>query len=249
MPSSPLWTPAELPNKTLWLDALDSSTLTLNGSKVSQWRDKSGFNRHAVQPLETNQPTYTLDNKPSIYLNGTTDFMTGNVGDTFFTDSISVFFVFKPTIVNPTFQIFTKRLNASNGFALFRIAATNSLGFDLGGFNNRATVNGYDLAVNRDEIINIQRNLINRSVYAGDGLTGSYSSGDQSLINSGNIFRFGTHSPATINYTGFIKEILFINSDLSNQDRARVAGYMAHRWGLQSLLINSHPYKNIAPRR
>ena len=42
-----LWTPAQvLPS--LWLDAADLSSLSMSGSSVTQWRDKSGNARHAT---------------------------------------------------------------------------------------------------------------------------------------------------------------------------------------------------------
>jgi hypothetical protein len=42
-----LWTPAQvLPS--LWLDGADLSTLSMSGSSVTQWRDKSGNARHAT---------------------------------------------------------------------------------------------------------------------------------------------------------------------------------------------------------
>lgn len=34
-------------NLELWLDASNSSTLTLSGSNIIQWQDKSGNSRHA----------------------------------------------------------------------------------------------------------------------------------------------------------------------------------------------------------
>lgn len=42
----------------LWLDAADQSTITLNGSAASQWSDKSGNARNAVQATAVNQPQY-----------------------------------------------------------------------------------------------------------------------------------------------------------------------------------------------
>lgn len=54
----PSWTPAQIPT-ALWLDANDTSTITLNGSTVSQWNDKSGNGRNAVQATAANQPTYS----------------------------------------------------------------------------------------------------------------------------------------------------------------------------------------------
>ncbi len=49
------WTPAQL-STALWLDAADAGTITLNGSTVSQWNDKSGNGRNATQSTAANQP-------------------------------------------------------------------------------------------------------------------------------------------------------------------------------------------------
>ena len=42
-----------------WYDAADSAAVTLNGSTVSEWRDKSGGGRHVSQGTAGSQPTYT----------------------------------------------------------------------------------------------------------------------------------------------------------------------------------------------
>lgn len=53
------WTPAALPNLTLWLEPADLNTVTFNGqtASISQWADKSGNNYHAVQTDAALQPT------------------------------------------------------------------------------------------------------------------------------------------------------------------------------------------------
>ena len=43
----------------LWLDGANSSSVTLNGGNVSQWRDLSGANRHFSQSTSGAQPVYT----------------------------------------------------------------------------------------------------------------------------------------------------------------------------------------------
>jgi hypothetical protein len=63
-----VWTPANLGEDiALWLDATDSSTITLNGSNVSQWSDKSNNNRHAIQGTATLQPTYDSVNNKVVF--------------------------------------------------------------------------------------------------------------------------------------------------------------------------------------
>lgn len=43
-----------------WYDAADSASVTLNGSNVSEWRDKSGGGRHVSNGTASTQPAYTL---------------------------------------------------------------------------------------------------------------------------------------------------------------------------------------------
>ena len=60
----------------LWLDADDSDTITLNGSTVSQWNDKSGNDYHVSQGTASNQPTYTasaLNSKSVVRFDGAGD--------------------------------------------------------------------------------------------------------------------------------------------------------------------------------
>lgn len=61
-----LWTP-ELLSTALWLDATDASTITLNGTTVSQWNDKSGNGRNATQSTAANQPTYVTGQNFLLY--------------------------------------------------------------------------------------------------------------------------------------------------------------------------------------
>lgn len=70
-------TPLTVPGCVLWLDASDIASITMDGSnKVSQWSDKSGNAKHAVQATGANQPTYNataFGGKPAL------DWGTGSV--------------------------------------------------------------------------------------------------------------------------------------------------------------------------
>ena len=66
-------------NLNLWLDAADSSTLTLYSGKVSTWSDKSGNDNHATQSNSDYQPTLNnsvLNALPVIRFDGSNDVMT-----------------------------------------------------------------------------------------------------------------------------------------------------------------------------
>ena len=55
------FSPTQIGGCSLWLDAADTNSITLNGSNVSQWNDKSGNVRHMFQPTTANQP-YLVQN-------------------------------------------------------------------------------------------------------------------------------------------------------------------------------------------
>jgi hypothetical protein len=75
-----LWTLADLPIGllSLWLDAADLSTITASGSRVSQWRDKSGNGRHWSQPTDAQRPSLSTSGVPSILWDGSNDSLQRN---------------------------------------------------------------------------------------------------------------------------------------------------------------------------
>lgn len=98
--------------------------------------------------------------------------------------------------------------------------------------------------------------------YAIDGaaLSGSFSNGVADLTSAdpylftglfdsaqsigSTIGRDGVSSDASGHDVG---EIIWFSSQLSTSDQQKVEGYLAHKWGLQSKLDNSHPYKSNPP--
>jgi len=65
--------PDQLHGCVLWLDTTDIDTITLNGSKVTQWDDKSISGNDVAQSTEASQPTYEVDSmsgKSSLFFNG-----------------------------------------------------------------------------------------------------------------------------------------------------------------------------------
>jgi hypothetical protein len=51
--------PRSLAGCVAWWDASDSTTITLNGGNVSEWRDKSANRFHLTQSTAANQPQYS----------------------------------------------------------------------------------------------------------------------------------------------------------------------------------------------
>lgn len=55
--------PRRISGLELWLDGSDSSTITLNSTTVSEWRDKSGKSNTFTQGTALNQPTFVASSK------------------------------------------------------------------------------------------------------------------------------------------------------------------------------------------
>lgn len=74
----PPFSPTDIPDLTLWLDASDTSTITQVAGSVSQWNDKSGNGFNAIQTNGANQPVTNsriLNGHNVIDFNGTTSFI------------------------------------------------------------------------------------------------------------------------------------------------------------------------------
>ncbi len=81
----------------VWYDASDATSITLNGSNVSQWNDKSGNGRHAVQATAGNQPLYTIAGQNGLNVvtfNGTS-YRMASTGPAVVSQPDTVFIVFR----------------------------------------------------------------------------------------------------------------------------------------------------------
>jgi hypothetical protein len=74
----PAWTPASLTGLKAWYDASDTATISVSGTAVTQWNDKSGNGYNVTQGTSANRPTSgvsTLNSKNVIDFDGTNDFL------------------------------------------------------------------------------------------------------------------------------------------------------------------------------
>jgi hypothetical protein len=85
------------------------------------------------------------------------------------------------------------------------------------------------------------------------GGTGSFpSSGNSSDTDSATLIIGGTSTDdgVTLNANqmlGFVGEAVYTNTALSTNDRQRLEGYFAWKWGLQNSLPVGHPFRLIPP--
>lgn len=237
--------PIDISACTLWLDAADSSTITLS-SGVSQWRDKSGNMNDAVQATGSLQPTYA---NSSVTFNGSSHYMTlvspsilpsgFTVTGTYFfvtrltsSGSVGVFFMYGPntpfTAQNPQFYYNTSSQLVVDVFGTGAITDTsNAL--------NTTTILSSTISTTGTGTVTGWRNGISfgSNIYVKDAITPEQCLIGVSKLNTGALSFY---------YPGNINEIIIYNNILSTPQRQQIEGYLAAKWGLSSSLPTTQPF-------
>jgi len=252
-----VWTPADLgASLALWLDADDASTITLNGSTVSQWADKSGNSRNFSQATASAQPTYSatvLGGKPALTFDGTADFM--SAGDTLDvgTTSLTIMTVVKYATNNQSGIIVGKSLLGAGAgrYSLGRFLSGGSFGTGSP-FNSflvawdASAGNLFTTVADSSTSTKIIGGEWSRAVSNGydkvwDNGTNTATltyAGDTNTLNSTNELWIGAYQnvsgttpPVASSYmNGQIAEVVIAPSALSTTDRQKLEGYLAWKW-------------------
>lgn len=230
-----LWTPAELgASLALWLDADDASTITLNGATVSQWRDKSGNSRHVSQGTPSLQPAYLAAN-----LNGKAgiDFYLNKGLNTNTSNPVVAFAITVIKARNATWNNYHAMLD-SYGSTPQRIGgmrASGSNGFWVDPYPAATWDDGAQKTPSLSGYNNITSpRIVGFTVTAGRGnpMTG---------------ITIGNFSTVTQGGSGVQYEIVALATAPSADDRQKLEGYLAWKWGTVANLSVTHPYKSEAP--
>lgn len=245
-PPATAWTPAALDSSlALWLDAADASTITLNGSNVAQWNDKSGNARHATQITPARQPLYDpvgLDGQPTIRCDGVDDNLTANAAAAAF---------------------------GSNNFLFFLVVRFSSIGGNMAilresdgplmrGYLNRSGTAGLstswgDPGVSTPTVTGVASvsNVIG-AVRTGNSVQ-AFCNGTASAIvnptfnNSYSTLTLGSFNPTSQFTDTWFSEIIGAVGTFSLDTVQRVEGYLAWKWGGQTRLPAGHPFRNSPP--
>lgn len=251
-----LWSPSQI-STALWLDAADSSTITESGGAVSQWNDKSGNGRNAVQGTSSSRPTYTtnaLNNKSVLTLDGTDDFMTVAHADALNAQIApsTVVVVYKKsagfrvlqkddgsgTNAESWFFNDSSILSVGGAFTSSYLSNQNNWQIDVGAWNG-STIKHW-----RNGSKLVATSVTNGTLVNGEvDPTATPTSNSDDLYIGRRLFVSGTSAIMT----GQIAGILICNTVLSDADRQRLEGYYAHLFGLTANLPNDHPYKLVGP--
>ena len=260
-----LWTPASL-RPTLWLDAADASTITLNGSTVSQWSDKSGNGFHVTQATASAQPTYQatgFNSQPTVYFDASDDEMgcdqtsVSSQGDLFYA---AVFQMLSDTaqwrmIVGTN----TSSPLGSGGTLLMQRMSTRS---EIGIHNSGVADTGSTYAVQVTDLFVPRIATVGRNggVNGSGGTITVTATGPSqpsyltqavqnwTTVEATSRIQIGGRQQSVTSWSNsLISEVVVMNRNATTLERQKLEGYLAHKWGLEASLPADHPYRNTAP--
>jgi hypothetical protein len=237
------WSPKDLP-LTLWLDAMDTESLVFNSGNVSTWKDKSGQGFHVSQSTDANQPSYS---NSTLSFDGSGERLTNTS-----MDAVDL----TGSDRNTASCIMLLRRTAGTVYFKFEVGSTKRFGgegasrFDFGdataGGNNLNTWSS-SLSVADFQILVLEKTQNNQNVFLAGELVAN-NPNSTPLVEDNDNFNLsigaqeGGSFPATVEF----KEIIFLSNSNSN-DRKKLEGYLAWKWGIFDQLPSNHPYAQYPP--
>lgn len=241
------WDPLQLSIIDGWYDVSDYSTITETSGNVTALADKSS-NNYNLSYLGT-APVYSSTgwdgSLPAINFNGDSVFSALRSSVRLDEQNVTIACVYdtdSTSSVRRPFGIrgFQASPNAKETFAL---APDNTLRFDGESASGSITAaTGKFLRV-----ANLNSSTMYDFINGSQNISGSVTSGlaTDGHISMGQILAL-TDS-ASYTYDGRVAEAVVSIGTLSQSDREKLEGYFAHRWGIESSLPSSHPYKSAPP--
>jgi len=244
----PDWTPDFLSAGTLtaWYKA---DSLSLNdGDGVGAWTDSSGNGHTVAQLTGIRQPTFEtneLNSKPVLRYDGINDILSdGDIADLDVgTGDIWMASVLKSTD-DGSVQFFFEK--GDNQFGLM-CSRTGDLRVRLGSNSNIPVQNSGNWSRTEFVLVTASRvsSTCNGFVNGSDmDTTGTTNTGS---ISNSNVLDIGATAIGGNPMTGDIAEVLVGGATLDTNERQKIEGYLAHKYGLTANLPSDHPYKSAAP--
>jgi hypothetical protein len=235
--------PTRLSGLGLWLDASADSSLTFNGSTVSEWRDLSGNGRDFSQETAGSQPTTSTLNGRRVLSAAGSQFMAGNAASlTLFrnipgatliaaasfstTNNTNLFFASVPTNAGVARAIMGRSTAFSNGFG-FGGRRADSDSFQGAGYS----------AGTGNEVYASVADYVGRTIFVFAGGTQQASNtnfqatGNTSDTSSLGLGVFGTGIGGGL-ATATLGELLIYNRALSTEERQQAERYLGNKWGI-----------------
>ena len=231
--------PVDIDGCGLWLDAADSSSMTLDiYDSISVWNDKSGKGNHA---LAYNSPYLTTESgKQYVYFAGANGFngsisITGTQVTTF----VVIIIPSTPFYVNRIVSLgVTNTVDYDNPLyvaSLFTYDATS----DITTFRNFAAATVSNTASSTPRIVASIYDGTNGYLYLNGVASSAFSSSGSFGIEA-----YGIGKDVNANdefFEGYIGEVIIYDTAVTNTQRIQIEAYLAQKWGVSSSLPTGHP--------
>lgn len=230
--------PKSIAGLVQWLDASDSSTVTLSSGAVSLWSDKSGNSRNASQSVANNRPTTTTVNgKTAISFDGVNDGLdfTGVAR----TEETWIMAAAQTADQSGQRQFLSdgsdgNGLSATKGSVkLFEVSFG---GFTEGTDRLRVQYSATASANLGPAVLSTTRSTASGGFVYIDGTqrSGSLSPfpASFSTAKSDTMSKIGYYSSSLFQFQGWIGEILCYDRALTASDRLKVERYLGKKWGI-----------------
>lgn len=241
-PAMRLFQPNDISGISLWLDAGDASTITLSGSSVLRWADKSGSLFDASGGIS---PTYSSTSNAVVF-NGSTQYLVCPYSSSLRNESVFL----ASHLTTSSYANFPTMIGSSgNGGRQLFI-------FNNGGFqvNIQAVVNGPNTGANTSPTLqNVVYTYLCSSNTATSNLINMFINGTQ-RVTSAALSNFSNgltceigRWPGGNHWQGNINEIVAFSNTLLTFQRQQIEGYLAWKWGAQERLPTTHPFSRVLP--
>ena len=229
--ASGISSPTQLASLAVWLDGADATTVTLNGSTVSEWRDKSGNARHAAQATAASQPTYTANDLNSRSTLRTTGSQHMVIPAWTYLNTNTVMCVFRASGIN---QAPCQRGGVNNGPRLavqdpsaglrLRNTLHGSAAAQVNAEGPTYTANTWVIGagVTRTDRVRVYQN----------GVFGTDATYSAQLSGSFNMLLFALNTSNVYGVNGGIAEFIAYDRALSDGEVTQLARYLSRKWNI-----------------
>ena len=211
--------PLELGGCMGWWDASESSTITLNGANVSEWRDRSGLGRHVSMATEANQPAYVAS---SLNGKGGIDWGTPGSSKRLSRESLSFtardFFIVADFDGGATFSNFETLLTPTGIAIPIGGDGAGTVAWRQFSTSDRVILN--NVASSSTALPTISSPFVLQSTY-----TAASAASACTAIHFGQFATFANRG-----WGGKIYEVVIFDRDLTSVESARVAKYLQQKW-------------------
>jgi hypothetical protein len=240
--------PSSLSNLKLWLDASDTSTISLSSTKVTQWTDKSSNAYAFTQGTDANRPvsgTRTINSKNVIDFSTATRLTSTAANSTwkFMHDGQHTFFIVGFADTSSSFRVILDNVNVNAGAnpgIVYFIDTTDPLQYLVARavndsqtiFSNAGTITdnsqfyssaNMNTAAALDDRSEVQLNN-------GSLLKNNTGTGAVNTSNPNNPLSIGNRTANDLGFDGTIAEIIIYDNNLSSGDVTKVRNYLSAKW-------------------